>query len=184
MPDHIIEVGNDLTADDLNALPIGAVITDDSGEEMTRRHDGWSTDDNSASIADVKKYAAAWNPRLVSLPGLAQSIGHTTPDLFQEARIALRDRLGTEPSDDLVEGTQRLMQSGNVDAQEAAHLVAGAQSLFTAPAPLADTFVLVVVHGSDAATRLIVSADTTAGLARLRAHAALDALLDQHGISR
>lgn len=123
-------------------------------------------------------------PTFDEAAALVRSVNDSSNDLFQQARIALRDRLGTEPSQDMIDGTTRLMRAGNMNATDASRAAVEAQDLTTAPAPLADTFVLVVVHGSDAATRLVVAADTTVGLARLRAHSALDTVLDQHGVSR
>lgn len=188
MPDQnthvVINLGDVVTPDQMATLPIGAVVTAAIGDSYTRvapDENGWAINNSRVPDWNPTEVADYFGPTtLTSLPPGASSTGQ--PDLFQQARIALRDRLGTEPSQELVEGTRRLMAAGVMGAEDAARTVVEAQSL--GAKEIASTFLLVLVEGADASTQFVVADDSTAGLARLRAHAALDALLDQHGVSR
>lgn len=201
MPDQ-----NTLTPTDLDALPIGSVVRDSEGDTYTRVSDDpnrigtqWNRDGypnpiwSAKEIADTSEYGPA---TLVSRPDQL--------DLYQQARIALRDRLGMEPTElDIVAVVDR-MEHGNLTPAAAvtfwlhtrAETARQKAEIATLPDHMqpADTslrrpklitgFGLAVSGGGFAASVTVDTDDTVNGLARLRAHAALDALLDQHGVTR
>jgi hypothetical protein len=105
------------------------------------------------------------------------------PDLYQQARIALRDRYGTEPNIDDVHAVQRVMEDNDLTPAAAV----SATQFITLPGQPQTAARHVDVSGvldADFGVVVFVKDNDVAGLARLRAHAALDSLLDQHGISR
>lgn len=111
------------------------------------------------------------------------------PDRYQEARLALRDVLGMEPDEQMIRNTMDTARQPRTSVEQAATLTVGAAKLAQAPVVearpyLTAGFGIAVSGGGFAASATVDTDDTVNGLARLRAHAALDALLDQHGISR
>lgn len=122
---------------------------------------------------------------------------NTTPDLYQQARIALRDRLGTDPLVDDCHAVARIMEDHGLTPAAAVSAWQLATAEIASPETAAQFAAIpndlhpaarhVDVSGlldADFAVVVFVKDNDVAGLARLRAHAALDQLLDQHGISR
>lgn len=187
MPEHITppapNVGDTLIADQIPALPVGTVVRDQSDTYVRQENPGsWFSDGGIRQwwTGELQGLASSEDYGPIVLVALPDGSGQ--PDLFQQARLALRDRFGVEPSPADIAAVSLAMKQQGVSAAEA---VTGLRAVKTAPEPEpAPTFLIVLVEGADASTQFVVADDTTAGLARLRAHAALDALLDQHGISR
>lgn len=171
-------IGDTLDTDEIMHLPIGAVVADVQGDTSEKlSDDNWQRNDGY-QIKDTGPrgyFNNLFTPyTLASLPA----------DPYQEARLALRDVLGMEPDEQMIRNTIALnkAQPDMGSTVNAARIVREGN---VEPVPEAPRYILIVTAlGEDTASRLAVSADTTDGLARLRAHSALDALLDQHGISR
>lgn len=183
MPDQnndMPKIGALTDADQIIALPVGAIVTDRDGDTYAQATDRtWVRSDdyvisNASHIAGIRGYFHnLFTPyTLTSLP--------EQPDLYQQARIALRDRTGTEPDIEHVHQVSRIMQDQDLTpgAAVSAWQIANAESI-AAPAA-----VEVDVHDANFGVVVFVKDNDVAGLARLRAHAALDALLDQHGVTR
>lgn len=110
------------------------------------------------------------------------------PDRYQEARLALRDVLGMDPDEQMIRNTM----AARAQTMSMKHAAVGtARAAKAAQAPVAEKrpnliagFGIAVSGGGFAASATVDTDDTVNGLARLRAHSALDALLDKHGISR
>lgn len=119
--------------------------------------------------------------------------GEVWQDEYQEARIALRDRYGVEPkTTDVVAlmHTISLMPNHSIEAALGALQLAQADTIpdptpVTLPEDIQPaTRYLAGPLINDFGVVVFVKDNDVAGLARLRAHAALDQLLDQHGITR
>jgi hypothetical protein len=166
--------GDVLDTKQLTALPIGAVVRDKEDDTYDVHLPGHFVMRGDGTVWAPEELALTYGPtRLVSLPD--------KPDPYQEARLALRDVLGMEPDEQMIRNTMAAHRPQITTMHETAKRV-------TAPAEpaheVAQSILIVTALGDETGSRLVISADTTAGLARLRAHSALDALLDQHGISR
>lgn len=192
-----INIGDVITADAIPTLPIGTVIRDRDGDTYNRTSGSAWTRTTSAGRTAARDWLDRDVQYLFKEDGYAPVTLLSLPptDQYQQARLALRDRYGTEPDIDSVHAVERIMQDHHLDATAAVTASALSRAELASPdvaaqiasgrdQTLADLFVVIVAHGADANSRVVVSADTTPGLARLRAHAALDNLLDQHGISR
>lgn len=174
----------------LSALPVGSNVLDRDNDEWTKVVNGrWKyviSHGDADTSAELGSYARSSAEMDEFAPfTMAQ------PDLFQQARIALRDRYGVEPSTDDVHSIVRGMDDNDYTAAEAitarenlrAILAAGPQPPSESQ-PAARYVDVTDLLDADFAVVVFVKDNGTAGLARLRAHAALDGLLDQHGISR
>lgn len=171
----------------LSALPVGSNVLD-------RDKDEWTKVDNGRWKYILSQGGADTSAELGSSARSSAEMEEFAPftmapaDPYQEARLALRDVLGMEPDQQMIRNTMDTARQPRTSVEQAATLTVGAAKLADAelePAhEVARSILIVTALGDDTGSRLVVSADTTAGLARLRAHSALDALLDQHGISR
>jgi hypothetical protein len=118
------------------------------------------------------------------MPNFNDQFG-SQPDLHQQARIALRDRYGVEPDEDDIQRVCQAIDEGNLTPSAAVSALSLAKAYEEQKAQTAARHVDVSgVLDADFGVVVFVKDNGVAGLARLRAHAALDSLLDQHGISR
>lgn len=122
MPDQnsAVKTGDTITADQIIALPVGAIVSDRDGDLYRQNEDGtWSrkfdtpdeyvvkSDSHTAGIRGY--FAAHFAPYTLSrLP--RGPVADGAPDLYQQARIALRDRTGTEPDIEHVHQVARIME--------------------------------------------------------------------------
>lgn len=199
MPDQnthtVINVGDVVTADQIRALPLDAVVTDSDGDtyrriasnSWTRRSsdepNGYPTPWTTRQVEQLTNSEGGFPPVLLtSLPNGASSMG--TPDLFQQARIALRDEFGTEPT---AQAIGAVMDAHNPDLttiHETARRV-----MTPKPEAREQTYQLthdltVTITTGDVVASVTLDAGMYPGTARKTLHSVIDRIADQIGALR
>lgn len=170
----------------LSALPDDSIITDRDNDDWVKSDGKWRYLMPGSVRGSYARSSAQMETSGFGPFTMAQKPPAPEPDLYQQARIALRDVLGMEPDEQMIQNTMQAHRPRITTLHEtAASVVEVSKPMEQEQHQIAARHVDVSrVLDADFGVVVFVKDNDVAGLARLRAHAALDQLLDQHGISR